>query len=154
MEKLMISNKQGGEFIMFGITSFERNDLWNSLREFENDFFKSFGNVTHCRTDIKDLGDKFVLECEMPGFNKEDIKIDINNGNLTLCAIRKNENNEKNSNDEYIRRERIYGSYCRSFNISGIDENSITAEYTNGILSLTLPKKQIQQPEVKRIEIK
>ncbi|MBR3597765.1 MAG: Hsp20 family protein, partial [Clostridia bacterium] len=56
--------------------------------------------------------------------------------------------------DEYIRRERIYGSYCRSFNISGIDENSITTEYTNGILSLTLPKKQIQQPEVKRIEIK
>ena len=152
MEKLMISNKPGGEFIMFGITSFERNDLWNSLREFENDFFKSFGNITHCRTDIKDLGDRFMLECEMPGFNKEDIKIDINNGNLTLSAVRKNENNE--SNDEYIRRERIYGSYCRSFNISGIDENSITAEYTNGILSLTLPKKQIQQPEVKRIEIK
>ena len=148
----MISNKPGGEFIMFGITSFERNDLWNSLREFENDFFKSFGNITHCRTDIKDLGDRFMLECEMPGFNKEDIKIDINNGNLTLSAVRKNENNE--SNDEYIRRERIYGSYCRSFNISGIDENSITAEYTNGILSLTLPKKQIQQPEVKRIEIK
>ena len=45
MEKLMISNKPGGEFIMFGITSFERNDLWNSLREFENDFFKSFGHV-------------------------------------------------------------------------------------------------------------
>ena len=52
----MISNKLGGEFIMFGITSFERNDLWNSLREFENDFFKSFGNVTHCRTDIKEIG--------------------------------------------------------------------------------------------------
>ena len=64
-----------------------------------------------------------------------------------------NENNEKNSNDEYIRRERSFGSYCRSFDISGIDESAIDAAYTNGILTLTLPKKEKQQPESKRIEI-
>ncbi len=89
----------------------------------------------------------------MPGFNKEDIQIDINGSTLTLCATRKADNSEKNSNGEYIRRERSC-SYCRSFDISGIDENAIDAAYTNGILTLTLPKKDKQQPESKRIEIK
>lgn len=138
---------------MFGLVPFERNELWNPFREFENEFFKGFGNVTHCRTDIRDKGDKFVLECEMPGFNKEDIKIDINGITLTVCASRTADNSEKNSGSEYIRRERSFGSYCRSFDISGIDENAIDAAYTNGILTLTLPKKEKQQPESKRIEI-
>ncbi len=139
---------------MFGLVPFERNELWNPFREFENEFFKAFGSVSHCRTDIKDEGDKFVLECEMPGLNKEDIKIDINGSTLTLCATHKADNSEKNSSGEYIRRERSYGSYCRNFDISGIDENAIDAVYTNGILTLTLPKKEKQQPESKRIEIK
>lgn len=129
---------------MFGLVQFERNELWNPFREFENEFFKGFGNVTHCRTDIKDEGDKFVLECEMPSFNKEDIKIDINDITLTLCATHKSDNSEKNSS----------GSYCRSFDILGIDENAIGVAYTNGILTLTLPKTEKQQPESKRIEIK
>ena len=90
----------------------------------------------------------------MPGFNKEDIKIDVNGSVLTLCAEHKSENDEKNKNGEYIRRERSYGSYCRSFDISNIDESAIEAEYTNGVLKVTLPKKAEQQPETKRIEIK
>ena len=139
---------------MFGITPFERNDLWNPFRDFEKEFFKGFGTVSHCRTDIKDEGDKYLLECEMPGFDKNDIKIDIQGNMLTLCAEHKTENDEKNSNGQYIRRERTYGSYCRRFDISNIDENAINAEYTNGILKLTLPKKAKEQPQTKRIEIK
>ncbi len=139
---------------MFGITPFERNDLWNPFRDFEKEFIKGFGTVSHCRTDIKDEGDKYLLECEMPGFDKNDIKIDISGSTLTLCAEHKVENDEKNSSGEYIRRERTYGSYCRSFDISNIDENAINAEYTNGILKLTLPKKAKEQPQTKRIEIK
>ncbi len=139
---------------MFGITPFEKSELWNPFREFENELFKGFGNVSHCRTDIRDEGDKFVLECEMPGFNKEDIHIDINGSTLMLCASHKTNNNEKNNNGKYIRRERSFSSYCRSFDISGIDENAIGAAYTNGILTVTLPKKEKQQPEVKKIEIK
>ena len=139
---------------MFGLVPFERNEVWTPFREFENEFFKGFGSVSHCRTDIKDMGDKFLLECEMPGFNKEDIQLDINGSTLTLCATYKSDNSEKNSNGEYIRRERRFGSYYRSFDISGIDESAIDAAYTNGILTLTLPKKEKQQPESKRIEIK
>lgn len=138
---------------MFGITPFERNEIWNPFRDFEKEFFKGFGTVGQCRTDIKDEGDKYLLECEMPGFDKKDIKIDINGSTLTLCAEHKTERDEKNSAGEYIRRERSFGSYCRSFDISNIDENTISAEYTNGILKLTLPKKEKEQPQVKRIEI-
>jgi len=139
---------------MFGITPFERNDLWNPFRNLEKEFFRGFGAVGHCRTDIKDEGDKYLLECEMPGFDKNDIKIDISGSTLTLCAEHKTENDEKNISGEYIRRERSYGSYCRSFDISTVDENAINAEYTNGILRLTLPKKAKEQPQIKRIEIK
>lgn len=139
---------------MFGLTPYERNDFWNPFREFEKDFFKDFSSASRCRTDIRDDGGKYILECEMPGFNKDDIKIDVNGNTLTLCAEHKSENDEKNKNGEYIRRERSYGSYCRSFDISNIDESSIEAEYTNGVLKVTLPKKAEQQPEIKRIEIK
>lgn len=139
---------------MFGLTPYERNDFWNPFREFEKDFFKDFSSASRCRTDIRDDGGKYILECEMPGFNKDDIKIDVNGSTLTLCAEHKSENDEKNKNGEYIRRERSYGSYCRSFDISNIDESSIEAEYTNGVLKVTLPKKAEQQPEIKRIEIK
>ena len=138
---------------MFGITPFERNDI-NPFRDFEKELFRGFGTVGHCRTDIKDEGDKYLLECEMPGFDKNDIKIDINGSTLTLCAEHKTQNDEKNSKGEYIRRERSYGSYCRSFDISNIDESAINAEYTNGILKLTLPKKAKEHPQTKRIEIK
>ncbi len=138
---------------MFGLTPFERNDIWTPFRDFDKDFFKGFG-AAHCRTDIKDAGDRYLMECEMPGFDKNDIKIDINGSTLTLCAEHKAEKDEKNSDGEYIRRERSYGSYCRSFDISNIDESSIEAEYANGILKLNLPKKEKEQPQRKRIEIK
>lgn len=138
---------------MFGLTPFERNDLWNPFRDFEKDFFRGVGAVGHCRTDIRDTGDKYLLECEMPGFDKEDIRIDISGNTLTLCAEHKYESSDKNDSGEYIRRERSRSSFCRSFDISNVDESAINAEYKSGILKLELPKRAKQQQEVKRIEI-
>ncbi len=138
---------------MFGITPFNRNEFWNPFRDLENEFFNGFGTISHCRTDIRDEGNRYVLECELPGFDKNDIQIDINGSTLTLCASHKTDNSEQHNSGEYIRRERSFGSFCRSFDISGIDENRIHAAYTNGILTLTLPKKQKQPPEAKRITI-
>ncbi len=138
---------------MFGLTPFERNDFWDPFRDFENDFFRGFRGTHNCRTDIRDDGNSYLLECEMPGFDKNDIKIDVNGNTLTLCAQRNCENDEKNDKGEYIRRERSCSSYCRSFDISNVDESAIDAEYTNGVLKLTLPKKSKEQ-EIKRIEVK
>jgi len=133
---------------MYGLTPFER-DFFNSFVDFDRAAAKS--GVRTCRTDIKETDDKFIMESELPGFNKEDISIDINGNSLTLKAEHKTENEEKTG--KYIRRERSYGAYERSFDITGIDSDKISADYKNGILILTLPKKLPQAPASRKLTI-
>ena len=101
------------------LTPFERKgyDLFNAFHEFENDFFKG-NQITSCKTDIRDEGDKFVLESELPGFEKEDIKLDLNGDCLTISAQHSKNTEEKDKKGSYVRRERSYCSYQRSFNVS------------------------------------
>ncbi len=138
---------------MFRLTPFERKsyDLFNAFHDFENDFFGE-NALQSFKTDIKDEGDKYVMEAELPGFDKDDIKLDISGNDLVLTAEHKAETEDKK--DKYIRRERTYGSYQRSFDLTGIDTDNIAAEYKNGILTLDLPKMQEVKPETKRLEIK
>ena len=100
-----------------------------------------------------DADGKYVLEAELPGFNKEDIQLDVKDGILTITAQHTENEDEKNDKGEYIRRERRYGSFRRSFDVTGIDENAITASYKDGVLELTLPKAQQVLPESKKIMI-
>lgn len=141
---------------MFGLTPFERKsyDLFNAFHDFEKDFFGNETSFNSCKTDIKDKGDKYVLEAELPGFDKQDISLDIDGGFLTLTAEHSSENEEKDNDGKYIRRERSYGSYRRSFDISNVNADKIDAEYKNGILTVALPKKEIAPPETKRLEIR
>ena len=139
---------------MFGMIPFDRRDssLFDMLDNFERNFFGSSNNTASSfRTDIRDEGDKFVLEAELPGFKKEDIKLDLKDGILTISAQHSEENEEKR--DSYIRRERRYGSFSRSFDVSGIQEDHITAAYTNGVLELSLPKAQPVVPASRQIDI-
>jgi len=141
---------------MFGLTPFERKsyDLFNAFRDFEKDFFGNETSFNSCKTDVKDEGDKYVLEADLPGFDKQDISLDIDGGFLTLTAEHSAETEDKDSGGRYIRRERSYGSYRRSFDISGVNADKIDAEYKNGVLTVALPKKQIAPPETKRLEIR
>lgn len=141
---------------MFGLTPFERKsyDLFNAFHDFEKDFFGSETSFNSCKTDIKDNGDKYVLEAELPGFDKQDISLDIDGGFLTLTAEHSSENEEKDNDGKYIRRERSYGSYRRSFDISNVNVDKVDAEYKNGVLTVALPKKEIAPPETKRLEIR
>lgn len=141
---------------MFALTPFERKsyDLFNAFHDFERDFFGGDSQFNSCKTDIRDDGECYVLEAELPGFDKSDIKLDISGGALTLSAEHSSESSEKDNDGKYIRRERSYGSYRRSFDLSGIDENKIDAEYKNGVLFVTLPKKAPDAPETKRLEIR
>ncbi len=141
---------------MFALTPFERKsyDLFNAFHDFERDFFGEDSQINTCRTDIRDEGNSFVLEAELPGFEKSDISLDINGDSLILSAEHKTENSEKDKDGKYIRRERSYGSYRRSFDISGIDADNIGAEYKNGVLYVDLPKKAASAPETKKLEIK
>lgn len=104
------------------------------------------------RTDVTDTGDAFKLEAELPGFKKEDIKIDVENDCLTISAERKLDNEEKKPN--FVKRERFYGSYSRSFDVSGINVEGIDAAYNDGVLTLNLPKKVETVPASRRLEIK
>ena len=142
---------------MFGLMPYERRargmmDLFN---EMENSFFRDSGVDTalRCRTDIQDQGDSYLLSAELPGFKKEDIHVDIQNGYLTISAERHSEDEKKDSKGNVIHSERSFGSFSRSFNLSGIDEDKITASYKDGVLALTMPKANQTVPETRRLEI-
>ena len=142
---------------MFGMVPFERHEdnFFDVFDNFERKFFgNSSANLPAFRTDIKDADDKFVLEAELPGFDKEDISLDVKDGILTISAQHKEEKEDKDEKGQYIRRERRYGSFSRSFDVTGIDENGITAAYNNGVLELTLPKAQPVVPAARQIEIR
>ena len=141
---------------MFGMLPFERNEdnVFDTFDNFTRNFFRgSNANLPAFRTDIRDAGDKFVLEAELPGFQKEDIKLDVKDGILTISAQHNENQEQKDEKGTYIRRERRYGSFTRSFDITGIDEAGITAAYQNGILELNLPKAVPVVPETRRIAI-
>ena len=140
---------------MFGITPFDRRDydLFDAFHDFGKSFFANSATKAFS-TDIKDNGDNYELNAEMPGFEKEDIAIDINDGYLTIKAEHKNESEDKDDKGNFIRRERYYGSYSRSFDIADVDSERIEASYKNGVLKLIMPKKALEARQPKRLEIK
>ena len=141
---------------MFGMIPFERNDdnFFDLFDNFERKFFgNSSAALPDIRTDLRDAGDRFVLEAELPGFSKEDIKLDVKDGILTISAQHSENKDEKDDKGSYIRRERRFGSFTRSFDVTGVDEEHITASYNNGVLELNLPKAVPVVPEAKRIAI-
>jgi HSP20 family protein len=140
---------------MFDLVPFARreNNLFSYLDNMEKNFFGDMSqDFSSFRTDVIDEGNRFVLKAELPGFKKEDIKIDIKDDRLTVSAEHQVETEEKK--DNYVRRERRFGSFSRTFDISNIKTNEISADYSDGILSLNLPKLEGKVPETRRIEIK
>ncbi len=110
-------------------------------------------SATPFKTDIKEDGDKFVLEADLPGFKKEDINLDVDDDILTISAERHSEHEDKDKAGNYVRCERSYGSYSRSFDVSAIDPEKITASYVDGVLRLDMPKKEALLPKKTHLEI-
>jgi HSP20 family protein len=140
---------------MFDLMPFNRkeNNLFDYFDNFEKNFFGDMTQgISAFRTDVIDDGDNYIVKAELPGFDKNDINIGIEGNNLTISAQRNEENEDKK--DNYIYKERRYGSFARSFDVSNIKSDEITAEYKNGILSLHLPKREEAVPQSHRIEIK
>ncbi len=132
----------------------------DSFDKMFNDAFKSFwgdnelGRHDAFRTDVIDQGDNYLLQAELPGFQKEDINIDLKNDLLTISASHKEEKNEEDKN-KYIRKERYYSSYSRSFRVNNIEAGDIDASYNNGILEVIFPKKELEAKDsVQKIEVK
>ena len=127
-------------------------DPFRTFGELERAFFSGRAPAEF-RTDIRDEGDHFLLEADLPGFNKEDIHVDLGEGCLTISAERKSDFEQKDKKGNYVRCERTYGAYERSFDTSGIDVEGITAAYKDGVLKLTMPKLQKPEPTTKRLMI-
>ena len=104
-------------------------------------------------TDIKEEDDKFILEADLPGFKKEDIKLDVDNDILTISAERHSDYEDKDKQGNYVRCERSYGTYSRSFDVSAIDVDHISAKFENGVLTLDMPKKEELLPKKTHLEI-
>lgn len=124
---------------------------FREMEEFEKRFFsfpetRTRQSLEMFRTDIREEEGKFILEADLPGFEKKDINVNLEGDYLTIKAERKSESEEKDDSRNYVRRERSYGSYARSFDVSGIETENISAKYENGVLVLTLPKKEEKTP--------
>lgn len=130
-------------------------------RFFENDLFDwsnrnySNTNTTLPAVNIKEDKDGFEVEMSAPGLDKKDFKIELNNSVLTISSEKKVENETKEG-QQFTRREFSYQSFSRSFTLpETVEGEKIGAKYENGILSVSIPKKEEAKPKpVKQIEIK
>lgn len=109
------------------------------------------------KTDIKETENSYVLDIEVPGFDKKDVNVSLENGYLTVSAQKKTceggENDEKNKKKEnYIRRERSC-SVSRSYYVGDVDKEAVKAKYENGVLTIDIPKEKPALPESHNIVI-
>ena len=123
------------------------------LRERENlldNFFKPFWDEEKLQnfnmpTDLKEIEDKYLVTADLPGLEEKDIKVEYDNGVLTITGERKEEKSDKN--ESVFRKEISYGKFSRSFRFGdSIKENDIKASFKNGVLSVALPKKEEKKP--------
>lgn len=92
------------------------------------------------KTDVKDINDHYEVAVDLPGFQKDEVNVELENGYLTISAAKGLDKDQKDDEGHYIRQERYSGSCSRSFYVGDIQPEDIHAKYEDGILKLTLPK--------------
>lgn len=132
----------------------DRDEFRHEMMEMEKEMNRFFNgdHVSHApsfKTDVIDEGADYKLKADLPGFQKDDIHLDLKDGNLVISAQHKTNNDEKNEKGEYIRRERSVSSFTRSFYVGkDVKPEDVHAAYDNGVLSVTVPKKQaVEAPD-------
>ena len=119
------------------------------LDDFFDDFVSTKGNDM-MKCDIYEKDGLYNIEMDVPGFDKKDITIECKDGYLTVSAKKESDDETKEKN--YIRKERKYGSFSRSFSIGELDADKIQAKFNNGTLCISIPKEEKQENK-KVIEI-
>ena len=112
---------------------------------------KSYSNM---KCDVYEKNGLYHIEMDIPGFSKEDITIELNNNYLVITAVKNNEVNSQDEEKRYIHQERSYGKYQRSFYVGAIDKKAVEASFENGILKISMPKKEEEKLISHKIEIK
>jgi len=129
------------------------DDFFNASFDFlGKDFFEK---GTYPKVDIRDEDHQLVIEAEVPGLNKDQISVEIDNGVLRIKGEKKDTDEKKAKS--YVHRELKHSSFCRSFSIGdNIQTDKLAAKFDNGVLEIVLPKK-VPEPKIeppRRIEIK
>ena len=117
---------------------------------FMREFFED-GAAPQMRVDVREREDAYLLEADLPGVSKDQISLNVEDGVLSISADVNTHKKEKK--DGYVCSERSYGHVSRSFNLEGVDEAGIKADYENGVLMVVMPKAKAPEKKASRIEI-
>ena len=134
-----------------------RNDDFMSLSRvfddfFNDSFFPTMGFDRHpIKADIRETDKEYVIDAEIPGVKKEDIKLDLRDDVLSISVEHKEEDKEERKG--YIRKERRYGAFSRSFYVENVKHEDVKAKYDNGVLTITLPKEKEGKDNSRKIDI-
>ena len=127
------------------------DDDWFNDKEFRNMEKKLYGHRAKnvMNTDVKETEDGYELEMDLPGFRKEEVSVELNDGYITIRAAKGLDEDEKEKKTgKYIRRERYSGACERSFYVGeGVTQQDIKASFKHGILMLDIPKKEVKKVE-------
>ena len=113
---------------------------------------KEFNSIM--KTDVKETEKNYILDVDLPGFKKEDVNLNLENGYLTISAKREHKVDNENRKENFVRRERSFGQFSRSFYVGNVEQDEIEAHLENGILTIKLPKEEEKKAKSNRIEIK
>ena len=140
-------------------------NLVDVFDDFDRNFFRGFGNIDHTlygkhaqnlmKTDVKETEDAYEVDVDLPGFKKDEISLELNNGYLTISTEKSLEKDKENKKGKMLRQERYSGVMQRSFFVGEhLTEEDIKASYENGVLHVMIPKKEARKaPEKKTILI-
>ena len=138
------------------LPSIFRDNLFDDMFDF--DFDKEFNRMMRplygkhaqnmMKTDVRETDNSYELDIDLPGFKKDEISVQLDNGYLSISASKGLDKNEENKDGKYIRRERYAGSMNRTFYVgSQLTQQDIQAKFEDGILKISVPKKDVQQIE-------
>ena len=116
-------------------------------RDFEKNFFCKglYGSQNQLmKTDVKESENGYMIDIDLPGFNKEDVNVELKDGYLTVTASQSKNNDEQKEDGRYIRKERYMGSCTRSFYVGNVKPEQVSGRFEKGVLSLNIPKEALQ----------
>lgn len=123
-------------------------EAYDAERDFWNDFFAPVWRGTYggMRTDVTETEKEYQLAIELPGFAKDDVKVSLDDGYLTVTAKKEHHNDEKDG-QKFVSRERYYGQMSRSWYVGNVDKTQIKANFANGILTVSVPKDEMPEQD-------
>ena len=139
------------------LPSIFRDNLFDDMFDFD-DFDKEFNRMMRplygkhaqnmMKTDVRETDNSYEMDIDLPGFKKDEIKVELDNGYLSISAAKGLDKDEEKKDGKYIRRERYAGAMNRTFYVGdNLTQQDIQAKFEDGILKISVPKKDVQQIE-------